>query len=215
MDIKQAIERLNSQLPLQARQSQLAPELKATHQAILRSLVNKGQPPTPAELEKLLGENAVDDGLQRLAKDDLIVLDTVGKQVVGAYPVTIEKTPHRILVNGHNIFAMCALDAVSVAPMFDAHIEIASQCNITREPIAITMQGAEILTVQPSSEVRIGVRWQMPCGVAAHSMCLEMVFLLNEQVASEWQNDDVENKSLFDLPHAVEFGRQFFMPLLD
>ncbi|WP_455221975.1 alkylmercury lyase family protein [Kaarinaea lacus] len=213
MDIKQAVERLNLQLPLQARQAQLIAEFKATHQAILRSLVNNGRPSTHDELVKFLG-NSVDHGLQSLARDDLVVLDAAGEHVVGAYPMTVENTPHHIVVNGHNLFAMCALDAVSVAPMFDTSVEIKSRCDVTQESIAIVMQGAELLRVQPSTAVKIGVRWLMPSGVAAHSMCLEMVFLLNEQVAGEWQNGDLANKTVFDLPQAVEFGRQFFMPLL-
>ena len=45
------------------------------------------------------------------------------------------------------------------------------------------MKGFEILGSESSSNIRVGVRWQMPTGAAAHSMCLEMVFLLDEQVA--------------------------------
>jgi hypothetical protein len=129
--------------------------------------------------------------------------------------VTVEKTPHRILVNDQHIYAMCALDAVSVAPMFDTVVKIESRCQLSEKAISITMKGAEILSVTPSTKVRIGVRWQMPCGAAAHSMCQEMIFLLEEQIARDWQNGDGSNITIFDLPHAVEFGSRFFKPLLD
>ena len=214
VDIKQAVDRLNTQLPLKARQDELDSELKALHQAVLYSLINSGRPPALDEVSRLVGEKNIDGALQRLATDDLVVLDAAGKHIVGAYPVTIEKTPHCIAVNGKNIFAMCALDAVSVAPLFDTKVEIESHCYVTQEPIAIVMQGEEVRKVQPSPGIRVGVRWQMPSGAAAHSMCLQMVFLINKHVAREWQHGDTANKSVFDLPQAVEFGRQFFAPLL-
>jgi hypothetical protein len=214
VDIKQAVARLNIQLPLKARRDELDSELQALHQAVLHSLINSGRPPALDEVSQLLVEKNIDVALQRLAAADLVVLDAGGKNIVGAYPVTIEQTPHRIAINGNNIFAMCALDAVSVAPMFDTHVEIESYCHVTQDPVEIAMQGTEIVKVQPSPAIRVGVRWQMPRGVAAHSMCLEMVFLINEHVAREWQHGDAVNKSVFDLPEAVEFGRQFFAPLL-
>jgi hypothetical protein len=44
---------------------------------------------------------------------------------------------------------------------------------------------------------------------------MEMVFLKDRQTAEEWQDGDTENVSLFTLPEAVEFGKRFFLPLLD
>ena len=215
MDIQAAVDRLNSQLPLKARQDQLSPELKAVHQKVLSSLVRQGLPPTFDDLKAMLSDGNIEGGLQRLGKDDLVVLDAEGKLPVGAYPVTIENTPHKITVSGHTIHAMCALDAVSVAPMFEAEVRIESTCRVTNTPIKILMLGSHIIEVLPTDDVIVGVRWQMPSGVAAHSMCLEMVFLKDRQTAEKWQNGDIENVSLFSLSEAVEFGKKFFLPLMD
>jgi hypothetical protein len=210
MDINQAITRLNKQLPLKARQDRLSAALKAAHRIVLTTLVTQGRPPTMEELKTVLGDEPVKESLQRLGSDDLIVLDAQG-QPVGAYPVTIENTPHKITLNGHTIHAMCALDAVSVAPMFDTEVVIESTCHLTKTPITIRMRGSDILDVQPSGEVIIGIRWQMPSAVAAHSMCMEMVFFKDRQTANAWQTGDI---SLFTLSDAVAFGKAFFLPLL-
>ena len=215
MDIQAAVDRLNSQLPLKARQDRLSPELKAAHQNVLYSLVKKGRPPTREELAQQLGTDKLQAGLQKLGADDLIVLDSAGENPVGAYPITVEPTPHKITVNGHSIQAMCALDAVSVAPMFDAEVAIDSTCRVSNTAITIRMRGSEILAAQPSEDVTVGIRWQMPAGAAAHSMCMEMVFLKDRQTAEAWQDGDTENIALFTLPEAVEFGKRFFLPLLD
>jgi mercuric reductase len=215
MEIQAAVDRLNSQLPLKPRQDKLSPQLKSVHQNVLYSLVKQGRPPSQDELAQQLGKDNVEDSLRTLGKEDLIVLDADRKHPLGAYPVTIEPTPHKITVNGHTIHAMCALDAISVAPMFDTEVQIESTCHASKTPIVIRMQGSKILETQPSANVTVGIRWQMPSDVAAHSMCMEMVFLKDRQTAVAWQDGDTENISLFTLPEAVEFGKAFFVPLLD
>jgi hypothetical protein len=214
MDIHAAVEKLNTQLPLKARQDQLPSALKTMHQLVLYSLVNQGRPPTRDELNDVLVEESVDNSLERLGADDLVVLDAEDKLPVGAYPVTIEQTPHKIFVNGHTIHAMCALDAVSVAPMFDVDTVIESTCHVSQTPITIRMQGSDVLEAQPSADIMVGIRWQMPSAVAAHSMCMEMVFLKDRETAIAWQNGDTDNISLFTLSQAVAFGKAFFLPLL-
>jgi mercuric reductase len=215
MSIQEAVERLNSQLPLKARQNQLSPALKAAHQKVLTSLVEHGRPPRDDELKSVLGEESLADSLRQLGADDLVVLDAQGKHAVGAYPVTSEQTPHKITVNGHIIHAMCALDAISVAPMFNTSVLIESSCHVTQTPVTVQMQDSDILEAAPSAEVTVGIRWQMPSAVAAHSMCMEMVFLKDRQTAEAWQDGDTENTSLFTLPEALAFGEAFFLPLMD
>jgi mercuric reductase len=179
------------------------------------TLVGQGRTPDGLELAKLVGEGNIDESLQRLSADDLIVLDSKGKRPVGAYPVTLENTPHTILVNGNTIHAMCALDALSVAPMFNTEVVIDSVCYVSRSPVHIYMQGSNIVEAQPSMDVTVGIRWQDPSAVAARSLCLEMVFLKDQKTSKTWQGSDVDNMSLFTLPEAIEFGKAFFLPLLD
>lgn len=181
---------------------------------MLQILAREGRTPLREELAGLLGIGSIDACLQRLAADDLIVMDAIVDNPVGAYPITMEKTPHKIILNGHDIYAMCALDAVAIAPMFDADVQINSRCQASGTPISIRMRGSNILNAHPGPDITIGIRWQMPTGVAAHSMCLQMVFLEHQKTAISWQTGDPENISLFSLPEAVEFGKRFFSPLL-
>ena len=196
------------------RQDRLPAQLKAAHQCVLLSLVSKGRPPTIDELRIILGDNSYMESVRKLAVEDLVVLNKEGTQPAGAYPVTSEITPHKITVYAHTIYAMCALDALSVAPMFAVSVTIESRCHVSQTPIIIRMQGSELLDTQPSPDIMVGIRWQMPSAVAAHSMCLEMVFLKDRQTAQAWQETDMINISLFSLAEAVEFGKAFFLPLL-
>ena len=212
--IRNAVQRLNEQLPLKARQQALPPGLSNAHRATLTSLAEQGRPPSRKELSELLDGDDVDAALTRLANDDLVVLNATGSEIVGAYPMTTEDTPHHLKVNRQPVNAMCALDALSVGPMFNAEVEISSRCHVTGTTISIHMQGETLQEVSPSPDVHVGVRWQNPSACAAHSMCLEMVFLKDKPTALKWQAGDIENTSLFNLQDAIAFGAGFFTPLL-
>ncbi|MGF1546857.1 MAG: alkylmercury lyase family protein [Thiotrichales bacterium] len=208
-----SVRHLNELLPLKARQDQLSPALKALHRAIIESLVARGRAPSRAEVAEWVGEDQVDNALVRLGADDLIVLAADRREILGAYPVTSETTPHTLQVNATQIHAMCALDALSVGPMYELPVVIQSRCRVTGDAIQIKQAGARILSATPAT-TRVGVRWQAPTGSAAHSLCMEMVFLRDDAAAATWHGDDTEYHSVFTLDEAVDFGARYFRPLL-
>lgn len=209
-----SVSRLNRLLPLKARQDRHSPTLKALHRMVIESLVTRGRPPDRAEVAARVGAHQVDAALALLGNDDLIVLSADRQTILGAYPVTLEITPHALEVNGNSIHAMCALDALAVAPLFNCGVDIRSNCRMTGVAIAIRQSGERILEACPGT-IRVGVRWQMPSGdSAAHSLCTEMVFLKDDDAAAEWHGDDWQNHSVYTLEQAVAFGAHYFRPLL-
>lgn len=212
--IAAAIDKLNSQLPLLARQQALPTELGSAHRAILRTLAEEGRALSNDELATLVGVDGVAAAIERLSGDDLVVLDADKTKVVGAYPMTTEDTVHHLRVNGRGVNAICALDAMVVGPMYDAEVDIESRCHVTGEPIWIHQQGQQILSAEPSADVRVGVRWQQPGACAAHSMCQEMVFLKDGDTAHRWVEEGEGDKTEFALDEAVAFGATFFLPLV-
>ena len=208
-----ALERLNRQLPLAARQRRLPGELIGLHRAILRSLYSRGQVPRPDELAALVTTNGIEPALDELRRRELAVFSKDGR-LAGAYPMTTEPTPHLLVFPGRSVHAMCAIDALSVTPIFGGAVEIRSECRVTREPVVIRQQDERIIEASPSL-VLAGVRWQMPCGShAAHSMCMEMVFLKDDDAAQVWHGGALDHHSMFSLDDAVEFGARFFKPLV-
>ena len=118
MDNQIALQKLNQLLPLAERQAALPAPLTELHRAVLHSFVNRGRPLTRTEIkQQWLGLDA-SQALTRLAGDDLIVLAADTQEIIGAYPLTLEETPHHVRVNGHTLRAMCALDALAVSPLF-------------------------------------------------------------------------------------------------
>lgn len=229
--VAHAISRLRDLLPLKERQQSLHKPVVEVHRAILRSLLDRGRPLTGDEIAGMLGsKDAAVQAVSLLGGLDLIVcneltarnaetnvfwaLDDKGKEVVGAYPMTTEVTPHQVAVNGHWLYAMCAVDALAIGPMFDAETLIQSRCHVTGAPISIHQKGGEILETKPSNDIRVGVRWQRLRACCAHDMCRQMAFFKDPEVAIAWQDGDPSLNELFTLQEAVEFGQAFFLPLL-
>jgi mercuric reductase len=229
--LARALQRLHDLLPLKERQESLDRPMLELHRAILRSLVEQGRPLTRAEIAKKLGsDDAAARAVAILGSYDLIVrnplrvrdtetnalvvLDAKGGDVVGAYPITTEETPHKVSVNGNKLYAMCAVDALSVGVMFNTETLIQSNCHVTGAPVTIRQRGKEVLEANPP-DVRVGVRWQRLIDTCAHVMCRQMVFLRDEATAQAWLNTDPVSKELFTVPEAIMFGEAFFTPLLE
>ena len=213
MNISDSVDHLNSLLPLKKRQDALDPVLKDLHREILRSFAATGKPLSRAQLEEQLGSEKVDEVLQQLAGDDLVVLSADKLEVTGAYPFTVEERVHNVNVNGQDMYAMCALDAISIAPMCNASTRILSRCHVTKTPVEIQMNGDKVLQAIPA-DVHVGIRWQGTSGCAAKNLCMEMVYLKDAATAEAWQQEDSDNISIYSLDDAVEFGAAFFNPLL-
>ncbi len=214
MDTQTALHRLNHLLPLAKRQAALPAPLAELHRSVLHSFVESGHPLTRAEMEQQWPGLDVAQALTRLAGDDLIVLISDTQEIIGAYPLTLEETPHKVRVNGHILRAMCALDALAVSPLFGQPTEIESICRMTGTPIILRQNGTTILAVEPNDAAHVGIHWQPPQTCAAHSLCREMVFLANTTAAAAWRAVAPEQRDCFSLPDAIEIGAIFFTPLL-
>ncbi len=230
-DLYAALKRLNALLPLKARQRSLPEPIAYVHRQILRSLAERGKPITRAKIAAILGNEATMlNALALLGSNDLVVLNTKvvedqktrrmvlenpDGEILGAYPMTTEQTPHHVRVNGTEVYAMCAVDALAIGLMFDTETCIDSKCHVTGEPVYICQKGKELKEVSPGGDLRVGIRWQKPAGSAAHTLCTEMVFLRDPKTALDWRKTDPESIDLFTLPEALELAGAFFLPLME
>lgn len=202
MNIECALEKLNTLLPLRERQQGLQLKCRESHRNILNGLSKKGK--APDNIEKSV--------LNILSKNDLVVLGKNG-EVVGAYPFSLRETAHHIFNDSINLYAMCAFDAIAIAPVFNIKINILSHCHLSKKKINITQDGCKVIKVQPEKNIFIGIRWQSAGSCAADNLCMEMVFLKDEQTAIQWQ-DNNEDFSIFALKDTIEFAVKYFKPLL-
>lgn len=200
-----ALDHLNALLPLAERQASLTPDGRALHQLILRAFAEHGRPPRRADLADPA------DALTRLSAADLVVLDPAG-EIVGAYPFTLEATPHVVALGAHAVHAMCAVDALAIAVLVDGPAEITSQCAATGAAVRVSQRGRTIMAAQPAG-LRVGIHWQTPGGCAAHSLCREMPFLREAAAAEAWRAQAPAERETFSLSQALDLAAAFFLPL--
>ncbi|HBE92658.1 MAG TPA: hypothetical protein DDW55_09065 [Gammaproteobacteria bacterium] len=212
-DVQSGLDKLNGLLPLKKRQALLTHQERTLHIHILESFLETGHPLSRDVEPAIVDDAEMDQMLATLAEGDLVVLVDDGRSVTGAYPFTTENRPHCVTVNGNTVHAMCALDAVSVAPMFNVATEISSVCHVTGAVVKIAMTGKVIEAVSPEG-VHVGIRWQSTSGCAAKNLCMEMIFLADASVAADWKQGDSDNISIYTIAEAVMFGGLFFRPLV-
>lgn len=214
MNEKQALSRLNALLPLAERQAALDASSQRLHRSILKLFVELGRAPHSDELAACTGINGIRAALERLRDSDLIVLNRDG-EVAGAYPFSAEGTPHRVLMDGREVYAMCAVDALAIGPMFHLPAVIESHCHVLGQAIRLYQNGANIDPQRSSRGVCVGIGWRSPGCCAAHSLCREMVFFASRALALEWQGGQADVRSVFSLDEAIQLGMAFFLPLLE
>ncbi len=213
MKVEKALSRLISFLPLKDKQEACGQEIKELHQKMLRSFVEQGRILTKAEMAQHVG--SIDEALNVLKTNDMVVFSD-GGEPVGAYPFTMEEREHKIQINGHKVNAMCALDALAVSPMFGMDTHIFSKCRVTGAPVSIKQAGLTIENLEEVGDLRFGIIWNAAssCSCCANSLCMEMMFLKDGEVADQWLAADQDNREIFTLQEAVEFGSRFFVPLM-
>ncbi len=211
--IEKASSRLQMILPLQESQQNCSEEVRELHQEILRSFVRNGRILTRAEMAQYVRN--LDEAVAILRQNDMVTFAADGEPV-GAYPFTMEARAHQVWINGRKLYAMCALDALAVSPMFGMDTTIHSQCRVTGEPLTIQQSGTAVTNVDESGDIHFGIVWGAVDAEAccADTLCTEMIFLKDKETAQHWWMTDTVNREIFSLEEAVIFAEQFFAPLL-
>lgn len=210
--IEKALERLNSILPLQENQSKLVGWQKVFHQGLLRGFVEYGGPLVEARMMEFTTEPM--PALKALEEAQLLILNN--GQIEGLYPFTTQERGFNVLANGWKVQAMCALDALSIVPMFNIDGIVQSECDVTKTPIMIEQFQQELLNTS-HEYIHVGIQWSSfdETKTCADSLCKDMIFLLNTETATYWRDEDVEAREIFTLKEAIQLGTQFFKPLMD
>lgn len=208
-----AIERLNTILPLKNNQQTMPAEIQDLHRQILNSYIEIGRSLNKNEITQHF--NNIDEVIDILQKNDMVIFDKNGEPV-GAYPFTMEKREHKIKINGHNIYSMCALDSLAISPMYNTELEINSKCHVTGKDISVKQHGYTIINSRDVKELYFGINWNAACSTSccADSLCTEMIFLKGDSVANNWLNEAPDNRQTFTLDEAIEFAAGFFVPLI-
>lgn len=154
--------------------------------------------------------------LQELQHRDLLGLDAAGTAIDYAYPFTSRHTGHTVQLGAHALNALCAIDALGVAAMYQHDIVITSRCTLCGTGIKFMTadRGHRLRSVSPEN----AVVWYdfRYAGCAATSVCQMTVFFCSDAHLQAWRNgmaSEEDGRRLLPA-EALEAGRALFAPLL-
>ena len=210
--VKIALKRLDNILPLLEGLKSLSREDARLYCRLLSAYVELGRALRRDEVSGIVADPQ--RSLGHIVDSKLIVLDSQGHPA-GAYPFTSQQREHRVLINGMTVHCMCALDALAVSPMFGKPSVIDSECRVTGNSVHIEQNGT--CFTGGKLDAWFGINWGAAAGdiVCAESLCLEMIFLANQQVATQWLAESADTHEIFNLQSALEFAAAFFVPLAE
>jgi Alkylmercury lyase len=154
------------------------------------------------------------DAFRVLAREDLVHVDATGRPVV-AYPFSAEPRGHRVLIHGERwVEAMCAIDALGIAPMLGLPIEIYSRDPVSGREIWVRLDPGEGAWWEPQKAVVVSGS----AGGESPSFrgCCDVLNLFERRENAERylaENPSVSGSPI-SLPEAIEAGRIVFGDVL-
>ena len=199
-----------------ARRARLGDAQRELYFWILRRFATHGCP-SRAEVAMAAERSGLDvhDTLQTLAREDLVHTDDTGEVAV-AYPFSGRSTAHSVrFESGHEAHAMCAIDALGIAPMFDQGVHITSKDPLTGETVCTTLTAQGEGTTEPESAVVVA-------GVIDRShesfrgCCPALNFFTSPESAERWlEQHPAVRGQVVAMPDATAAGRAVFGGVLD
>jgi hypothetical protein len=195
-----------------ARRARLSEAERELYFWILRRFATDGRPSgvkVRAAAERL-GLRA-DDALATLAREDLIHRGADGEIAV-AYPFSGRPTAHRVrFPREHDVNAMCAIDALGIAPMFGEAIEIESRDPVSGDEIHARVASDGSVEWSPESAVVVAGAIRSQDEEASRGCCPVLNFFVSAANAERWLADhpDVRGAPI-SVRDAAAAGRAVF-----
>jgi Alkylmercury lyase len=188
---------------------------RAFYRWILRSFANEG-PPAAASIRAHATELGLDleQTRARLAAEDLVHFDQAGR-VTAAYPFSARPRGHRVLLGSkHSVEAMCAIDALGIAPMLGLPVEISSRDPISGAEVWVRVEPGDGPWWEPKEAVVLAAS---TCGdgPSLRGCCDILNFFESTKTAERYLADHPEVSGLsISIPEASKLGRAVFGDVL-
>jgi hypothetical protein len=159
---------------------------RAVHKLVLCHFATTGQPPTASDLAATIAGSGrtSEEVLAALHDLDAIRLGADGRIEV-AYPFSAHPTRHRVhTATGTDVYAMCAIDALGIAPMLNTDTHIGSTDQTTGQSVRITTTSGHSRW-EPAGAV-VFLAATAGDGPSADNCCDHLNFFTDAATANAW-----------------------------
>jgi hypothetical protein len=150
-----------------------------------------------------------------LARNDLVHTDSKGRPTV-AYPFSANERGHNVLIDGgtHEVQAMCAIDALGIAPMLNLQTTIVAHDLTSGTEIRVHVDTDREATWQPHGAVVLAGSTSCD-GPSFRGCCDVLNFFETQENAERYLRDHPEiTGTPISIPVAIEAGRVVFGDVL-
>ena len=195
-----------------ARSARLTDSERELYVSILRHFASEGRP-SSADVRAVaarLGLTA-DHALRTLAREDLVHRGADGEITV-AYPFSGRPTAHRVrFPSGHEVDAMCAIDALGIASMFEELIEVESRDPLSGGEIRARVAPDGAAESWPESAVVVAGAIRSDGDDACGGCCPVLNFFATSANAERWLGEHPEVRGhRISIDEAAAAGRAVF-----
>jgi hypothetical protein len=156
-----------------------------------------------------------EQALALLAREDLVHANADGRPMV-AYPFSSDQRGHRVVINGrYAVQAMCAIDALGIAPMLNLPIEVVSHDPLSGGEVRVQLSPGQPAVWQPHGAIVLA---GSVCadGPTFRGCCDVLNFFESPETAEGYLLEHAEiSGSPISIPDAAEAGRVVFGGVLE
>ena len=134
-------------------QSFSAEELAITREVFRRLLDRRPTRPETLAVTLDLPPSVVEAAVARLVERGTMTVDPETDELVGARGLSLKETPHRLAINGRQLYGFCAVDAVGIPAALELDARVESRCHACGTPLVLTLKKGAVTEAPPGTVV--------------------------------------------------------------
>lgn len=211
--MKSLMEQIGETVRGRVAEARLSPSEDETRKYILKEFAKTGKPPSEkaiTEAMKLPSLESVHRLIEKLHKADILTKE--GREIISAYPFSARETRHKVVFqDGHEVYALCATDALGIHFMLRENISVRSRCPECENEMKIELKDGKVASCVPEGVVEFVSR-QEQCGCTAKTFCPFMNFFCSEAHLEKWRekNPTYGKGEVYQLHQVMEHGKNIF-----
>jgi len=120
-------------------------------------------------------------------RNEADILTMEGSEIVSAYPFSAKPTRHKVIFqDGHEIYALCATDALGIHFMLRQNVTIRSRCPECEQEMTIELKDDKVASSDPDNILQF-VSNGGQCGCTAKTFCPLMNFFCSQDHLDAWR----------------------------
>ncbi len=211
--MKSLMDRIGDTVKGRIAEARLSPQEDAVRKYILRDFAKTGKPPSDqaiAEAMKLPSLESANQIIEKLNQADILTKE--GGEIISAYPFSAKATRHKVVFqDGHEVYALCATDALGIHFMLHEDIAVRSRCPECESEMKIEVKEGKVASSVPENVVEF-VSCRELCGCTAKTFCPFMNFFCSQEHLEKWRekNPAYGKGEMYLLHQVLEHGKNIF-----